>query len=467
LFFNLFGKKPDLREQLFAAVARGDAGTFAELCRKNHQAILQAFPDWRRAPDSVRQDREQIQRYGNGLVAIARFFAERLNDTSLLELLQGTDEENPLRQWQVRLQRAQLKMDHGDFTAAREDLLQLYEDTKGLSGPGADQLMPYTLGSLAACHFHLAQLDQAEQATLKAVELCRQRDDREGMARYYCELYELERYRDRRDKAREYALLVASLTGSETWRRAADQVQSEPLLRILATVNDQEVELSDLKYQSDARVQFGFRRNKASLGESRRLNERGKSLAGQARFEEALESFLQAQKADPHEPDCRFMAGLTLVYLKRYREALDHYAEVERLAPGWFHSRNDAWLATELAEGRLSHQVWETLMDLEHMPPDQALREADKALAEAPLLPPLLYRKGVTLEALGRPEDAVRALRAALEHNREPNLQTRVLLRLSQLVEGNEQTDLLRRAEALKGDLIASAMAGFLLSRTA
>ncbi len=465
MFFNLFGKKPDLREQLFAAVAKSDADTFAELCRKNREAILQSFPDWRRAPDSVRQDREQIQRYGNALVAIARFFAERLGDSSLLELLQGTDQDNPLRQWQVRLQRAQLKMDHGDFGLARDDLLQLYEDTKGLSGPGADQLMPYTLGSLAACNFHLARLDEAEAATLKAVELCRERGDHEGMARYYCELYELERYRERREKAREYALLVASLTGSDAWRKAADLVQSEPLLRILATVNDQEVELADLKYQSDAKVSFGFRRNKASLGESRRLNEQGKSLAGQGRFEEALESFLQAQKADPYEPDCRFMAGLTLVYLKRYREALEHYAETERLAPGWFHARNDAWLATELAEGRLTHEVWETLMDLEHLPPEQALRAADKALAEAPLLPPLLYRKGVTLEALGRPADAVRALRAALEHNREPNLQTRVLLRLSQLVEGNERTDMLRRAEALKGDLVASAMAGFLLSR--
>lgn len=76
MFFKLFGKKPDLREQLFAAVAKGDADTFAELCRKNRQAILQAFPDWRRAPDSVRHDREKIQRYGNGLVAVARFFAE-------------------------------------------------------------------------------------------------------------------------------------------------------------------------------------------------------------------------------------------------------------------------------------------------------------------------------------------------------------------------------------------------------
>lgn len=462
-FFNLFGKKPDLRQQLFEAAARGDADLFADLCRQNREAILKGFPQWRMAPQATRRDREQIKRYGHGLVSIARFFAERLGDPSLLELLQGPEDENPIAQWQNRLVQAQRLLEREEFLAARDELVKLKADTDGLAGPGADELRPHTLGSLAGCWFHLGDLDQAESLTRQAMQIVS--PDPHGLARYLGELYELDRYRGRRDKAREHALEIARLTGSALWRLKADRVLHEPALRVVASLEGEEIELADLRYRPNARIQFGFKRNRASLGESRRLNQLGKQLAGQGQFAEALELFLKAIQADRYDPDPPFMAGLTLVYLKRYAEALEHYEAVERLGPGWFHARNDAWLAAELAEGRLRHDVWETLMALEHMPPEQALREADRALAEHPLLPPLLYRKALALEGVGRGTEAAIPLRVALEHNSEPNLQTRLLLRLSQLVEPPETTDLLRQAKELNGDLIAAAMAGFLLSK--
>ncbi len=461
-FFNLFGKKPDLRQQLFEAAARGDAEVFAGLCRKHRESIAKDFPGWRQAPESIRQDREQIKLYGNGLVSVARFFAERMGDPSLITLLQGADETNPVVLWQRRLADAQRKLEAQEHTTARDELVTLLRDTEGLAGTGAEHLRSYTLGSLAACQFHLGQLDEAEKATRRALDIVS--PDPPAMARYLTELFELERYRGRTDKARQHALEIARLLGSQEWRRRADTVGTEPLLRVVASVDGQQTELDQMRYRPNARVQFGFVRNRASLGESQRLNREGKQLAGEGQFAPALALFERAAAADPHDPDPPFMVGLTRVYLKQYAEGIRAYETVERLGPGWYHARTDLWLARELAAGRLAHDVWETLMALEHLPPAEALAAADRALAEAPLLAPLLYRKALALEGVGRKEEAAIPLRVALEHNDEPNLHTRLLLRLSQLTTGDEARELVRRAAELNGDLIAGAMARFLLS---
>lgn len=465
MFSRLFGKKPDLRQQLFDAAGQGDADAFGRLCRDNQEAIRKSFPGWLTAPEKVRSDREQIKRYGNGLVAVARFFAERLGDASLMGLLQGPSDENPVVRWQNGLMGAQRRLEGGEFAAARNDLATLLEETRGLSGSGADQLRCYTLGSLAACHFHLGALEPAEQATREAREICRRNGDAEGEARYLGELFELERYRGRPEQARAIATEIARLTGSAAWSEKAARVQDEPLLRVVASVDGQEMEVDDFQPRPEVRVQFGFVRNRATLGESRRLNQLGKQLAGNQRFTEALELFLRAAQADPYDPDPPFMVGLTLTYLKRYAEALQHYEKAEQLGPGWYHARSDAWLTRELLEGRLSHEVWETLMALEHLPPEEALREADRALAEQPLLPPLLYRKALALEMLGRPQEAMIPLRVALEHNSEPNLQTRLLVRLGNLTQGPEKQAYWQQAAALNGDLISGAMARVMLKK--
>lgn len=466
MFSRLFGKKPDLRQQLFEAAAQGDADAFGRLCRDHQDAIRKSFPGWLTAPESVRSDREQIKRYGNGLVAVARFFAERLGDPGLMQLLQGPpSEQNPVSRWQEGLIAAQRRLEAGEFAAARNDLTALLEESRGLAGSGADHLRCYTLGSLAACHFHLGSLEQAEQATGQALEICRQAGDAEGQARYLGELFELERYRGRPERASAVAAEIASLTGSTAWSEKAVRVRSEPLLRVVVSVDGREMEVDDFQPRPETRVQFGFVRNRATLGESRRLNQLGKELAGKQRFAEALDLFLRAGQADPYDPDPPFMVGLTLTYLKRYAEALQHYAKAEQLGPGWYHARSDAWLTRELLEGRLTHQIWETLMALEHLPPDEALQEADRALAEQPLLPPLLYRKALALEMLGRPQEAVIPLRVALEHNQEPNLQTRLLVRLGNLAESPEKQEYWKQAAALNGDLISGAMARVMLKK--
>jgi len=85
--------------------------------------------------------------------------------------------------------------------------------------------------------------------------------------------------------------------------------------------------------------------------------QRGTQLGQQAKFEEALDVFRQAAMADPYDPNPHYQAAVTMMHLERAAEAVEAYDTTERLAPGWFNSRAERWVAAEIAAGRLEHPV--------------------------------------------------------------------------------------------------------------
>src|SRR5947209_16395565 len=103
----LFGRREEpirdagrLRQALFEAAQAGDARRLERLCRANRSAVAENFPGWQKVPEELRDDPQALQRYIEGLMAVAQTFADRLGSPELLQRLMGSSQDNPLVRWQ-------------------------------------------------------------------------------------------------------------------------------------------------------------------------------------------------------------------------------------------------------------------------------------------------------------------------------------------------------------------------------
>jgi len=460
-----------LRDEVFDAIASGDAARAEALCRARKGEIAAAFPGWCVVPDELRRDREALQRYASCLIATAQLFEERLGDPSLLERLRGGDDEgdHPLAAWQRELAAARDEMGALRYADAAARLRRLQGETRELAGSGPDQLRPITLGFLGECTFQQGDAAGALAPLEQALSLCDAAGDNEGVMAYLGNLYEVHRYLGQGGPAADYAEQLAA--GFEQLGRAADAARyrtkaalaraGEPRNRINAVLEDgRQVELDQIDANA-GRVRFVFERDRISLRLATELGRRGGAAGAAGKLDEALALLRAAAAADPHDPHPRYEAGVTLLTLRRYAEAAAEYEATEELAPGWFHCRADLWLARELAAGRVAHATFEALRSLEDAPGESAakLALADDALRAAPRVAALHYHRGRALDQLGRGDEAALALGAGLACDPEPDVRTRLLVQLALLLEGNQRAALLLEARELAGNLVAAAIA--------
>ena len=132
-----------------------------KLCRANQAAILQHFPVWQKVPERIRNDPAAVPHYAQGLIGVARHFAERLRKPELLQRLVGGEQSNPLVQWQNRLAEARHQMDQLRYAEARDLLTNTLIDVRGLSGSGVDSYLPITLGFLSESFFQIGKAEKA------------------------------------------------------------------------------------------------------------------------------------------------------------------------------------------------------------------------------------------------------------------------------------------------------------------
>ncbi len=475
--FDLFRRRPaepvepdHLRELLFGAAAAGDARGLRRLCRDHRDVIVRHFPDWQKVPEPLREDRPALERYFQGLVAVAQTFADGLRDPSLMQLLTGPPGANPLVQWEEKLQQARGRMDELDYHGAAGLLCDLLIDVRKLKGSGVDHHLPVTLGHLGECYFQQADADRAVPHLEQALRLCEQSGDAGGVAAYLNNLYEVHRYAGRPAPAADHAeRLAATLAAggdahqAARYRRQAEIVRAgEPLNRIIAVLDDRPYELDEVPARQDLHVRFVFQRNRPSLRPAQVHAERGNQLAGEGNFDDALGAFRAAAQADPYDPHPPYLAGDALLHLRRYAEAVESYEAAEERAPGWFRCRADLGLARQLLLGRAGHEVFLAVRALEDgkEPPKERVRLAERALAAAPGVALLHLLHGKNLAALGRRGEAAAAYRSGLDRADEASVRTRLLVELGVLLEdARERSALLREARDLNGDLVAGASA--------
>ena len=459
----------DLRDTLFASVDNGDLEELEALCRTHRAEIVETFGAWQLVPESIRGDSARLQHYANGLIAIARVFAERLDDDQLIRKL-GGEEDSPLAHWDAELHAATQEMEQLKFTHAGRRLEKLLDETNTLRGPGADQLRPITLAMLGECMFQEGNADVALPFYELALEGVRAIGDANGIAAYLDSLYEVNRYLGRGTTAAKYAGELATLfamAGREDdarrmQRRSIIARDGEPKNRVIATLEDGTTCELDEVTDLGGRIRFSFQRDRITLRRANALVEEGEQLGAVGQLDEALAKFEEAAALDPQFAHACYQQGFTLCVLRRYAEAIEAYRATEALAPGWFHCRADLWIAEQLAAGTLDHETFETLRELQDGPgePADKLALADRAVAKAPHVAGLRLERGRVLARLGRHEDARAALRAGLACDCDADIRTRLLVQLAIVVDDPaERRALFERAVRENGNLVAAATA--------
>jgi tetratricopeptide (TPR) repeat protein len=193
-------------------------------------------------------------------------------------------------------------------------------------------------------------------------------------------------------------------------------------------------------------------------------------LAQDGKYEEALATLRKAAQADTYDPDPHYLAGLCLLDLKRYAEAVKSYETTEALAPGWFHCREDLWLARQLAAATVDRETFLLLRRLEddnQLGAAEKVRLAEEGLVQSPGLAPLYLCYGQNLQTIGLSQEARAAYLKGLRYCEEPAVRSRLLLNLSMLEAAAwEKRAWLQEAVALKGNLVSAAQAFIMLRHT-
>jgi tetratricopeptide (TPR) repeat protein len=474
---SLFGRKKarapeEVRRALFEAAVRGNDALLTSLAAEHESVVLEHFATWRRVPEDVRSDPAAAQAYANGLIAVARHFGEVRGRPELIATLEGTASSNVLLRWQNALEESGARMESGDYAGAAEVLRRTVEEVKGLTGSGTDAYLPVTMGRLSECLFHAGDARAAVEPTERALALCEAQRDDEGTRCYLGNLYEIHRYLGEGAPAATYLERRAELlerlgeagAAARDRRQAAMVRAGEPPCRVVAQLGEDLLEIVDVPPSAEE-MRFVFLRNRIALRPSTAATESGIAKGTAGDLEGALAEFRRAAEADRFDPWPSYHAGNTLLYLRRYREAIACFDETEALAPGWYHCRADRWLSGALDSGAIDHALFEALRELIDgaLPPQQALTEARAAL-ERKELGVLHLAHGDALRDLDRPAEAEAAYRRGLAIAEEPDVRTRLLLALgASVADPLEKRSLLAEASELNGNLVAAATAAVML----
>jgi len=454
------------RDQLFLLAERGLQVELGELCRQKSAEILREFAGWQQVPPKIRSKPQLVQKYGSGLMAVAQKMAALGEDGPMDSLMQLSGENRP-SSWRSGLRQGIELMQQLRYS----DAVQLLEPflVAGQYGPqeGADKYLGITLGKLGECEFQLGHFDKADTHLRKALATCQSQQDWDGVFAYLGNLYELERYRGKPDVAKGHAMALAQALHSqgkspaqaEQMARTADS----PPVRVVGSVGGKQMEIDQLPLNA-GEVSFCLVRNRPTLALAQALSAQGSQAAEQGNYVAALESFSKAAQIDAYDPNCRYLAGLSLLHLKRYSEASSGYKQLERLAPGWFQARHDSWLAQELAAGKVTHELW--LLEVEFFDgPAPDLAKVVKALSQYPNHAPLHLAHGRALLALGQEAEANQAYQTGLKLAGNEDLKSRILVAASQVVSKAEvRKQILNHVLSLKlPNLVSAATARYLL----
>lgn len=467
-----------LRDQLLAAA--DSPAALEALCREHREAIEDRYPGWKSVPESLREDASAIEDYVGGLLAIARTFERVFDDTSLLQFLLGvselqapaSSEPSPAAWWDRALEEARTHLQEARYEEARRVLTELVPSLRDLDVPGSTDLLSVALGMLGSASFNAGHVDEAARVLDEAIELSRSEGADDITTAHQTSLHEVERYRGHAERAAELAEAVAKALSdvdadeAANWRVRAQTVrEAEPPLRVMLLLGNRTAELDELRPEDideTAPLRFVYERNRTSIGASSAKSEAAKALAESGRMERALELFEEAAKLDPHDPTPHYHMGLIHLEQGRYADAVASYDRVEAVAPGWYLSREDRWLAQQLESGELEPNVLHTIRAVEDSDraPRAKLTLAMAGLERTPELARLWLEAGRLHLRLGEAEQARDCFEKARTFAPEPACETRALADLAGVTsEPARRAELALRAIELGGDLVAAASA--------
>ncbi len=478
----------ELLDQLIALVHGGDDEELQRVCLEHRVDIEREFQSWKTVPQAWRENRDSLDRYVAGLLGIARFFADGLGRPELLDHLMGRDrpegDSSPLERWHDGLEASQTLLDAGEHREAAKLLQGIVDETDGVRGSWVDEYLPVTLGMLGGAYFNAGLVERASAPTSRALELCQDTNDEEGVVAYLTNLHEIRRYLGEAEDAATLARALADRLETrdpERARRMRTRARiiehGEPRLRVVVLppeghgpVELDELHLlSPLEHDSDSALgglRFAFERNRVTLGGCGHRLEAGRELATRGHMLEAVRAFEDAAKIDPKAPDPPYLRGLALAELGQFEEALAAYELVRELAPGWHRVEEDRALVAQIASGELEPDALNIVREIEDGPrtPRAKIAVANEAIERFPTLARLHFAQGRAYWSVDAQDEARAAWRQALALADNSSIRTRALAELgATALDSDEGVHDLHRAIDEDGELVASAMARVLL----
>lgn len=461
----------ELRQRMVEAAATGSARQITKFCKRHRDQISRHIEALRVVPEHLRADAVYIDRYMSALVPTAQCLASQFGDPRLLQALIGTEENNPILRWDRLLHELPQLLQDLQYDEAETRLRDMLAQTEKTQGTANLRYAVYARGNLGQCFFHQGRVSESKEQMEQALQMCRDAGDAEGVLTYLHNLIDVERFLGVTERAAtrcdEFAaeLLRAGhkQQAAKASSRAALIRSGEPLNRVIVHSGDETMELDEVTPRKDAHFQFVFERNRPRLNKTAILTQRACELAGNGELAAAQELFEQAAEVDPHDPDPVFQSAVCLMEMGVCDQAVKHLDNVERLAPGWFQSRSDRWLAGQIAEGALPHEAFMVLRHLQdaNLPLRERLSLCRQSLDRFPQFAPLWLVYGNARRDEGRNSDAERAYRTGLSCAAEPDVQARLAVALAAILPADhaERASLLEQAQNPGGNLIAAATA--------
>ncbi|QDU36301.1 Tetratricopeptide repeat protein [Maioricimonas rarisocia] len=463
----------ELRRQLIAAAASGSPRRLRSWCRRHRDQVAAHVEFLCKIPEGLDSNPAALDRHAQCLGAAAQCLASECNAPELWQQLTGPDTENPLLQWDAWLRQVPERIVQLEYEPLIEEASQHIERAGQMRGEAARRYEAILQGHLGELLFQSGCVADARKPFESALAICRETGDIEGVRTYLNNLLEVHRYLG--DTAAAVSTAEERLTVARETREPAEnsarQVErlreGEPLCRIVCVHDGQEYELDEVGSVGQGRYVFEFRRNRLALQKATTLVDRANALASDGQLADALELYQQASEVDPYDPDPAYQSGNCLLELGAYGKAAESFNEVERLAPGWFHSRFDRWLAGQLDRGEVTAEEFQLLRAIQDggLPADKAFPLARKAVEQFPGFAPFRLLLGNLEQNAGDGEAAIASYRAGLERCEEPDLESRLCCSLASALPADspERRELVDRALQLEGNLVARAMARLML----
>jgi tetratricopeptide (TPR) repeat protein len=305
-----------------------------------------------------------LDRYARTLFLVATVF-ERSGDPSLKDLLTGPPGENPIAQCQEEVKRAESLVDQGRVAEGIVILRATLEDMRSVTGTGVDFLRPRVLGRLGIALAKSGNRTEAINVTRKALELCRQAGDDEGVRAYSTNLDTFGTYEIPFDEDMQSRVTVV-FTDSRGQTLAPDDLPNA---------------VGSISWQ----IRFGGPINP----DAKRVHDEGRAAGARGAHDAAVSLLTQAAELDPTWPYPIYDRAYTHLLREDFEAALADYRKTLELSPRGFYTAAQAVdILTREATDELPRGLYSAFVMLEHYPEEQRRSVLEQLVEKSPSCAP-------------------------------------------------------------------------------
>lgn len=207
------GNPDALRAALLGAAAAGDQERLDALCVAHRSTIYAHFESWRTIPVEFRDVPGAVDRYQNGLRAIARHFA-RQGDRTLIGVFEATAARAKMLGWLRSYNDAEFLLSQARCAQAVAILQTLVGEMSDWTGTSVSALASRVRGTLGVCYRRLQDYANALKWTYSAYQLSVKLEDTDGIITYSGDMAEIYRRQGDDERFREWVDATAGVMES-------------------------------------------------------------------------------------------------------------------------------------------------------------------------------------------------------------------------------------------------------------